>query len=210
MKPRFLLVVTICLLASAYWGYHNHLKFLNCQQRNQELIQELKLIAEDQSLSSSSPTLSEGNYFPLSLRLSALNTESINLDSEGTFLLIFISTSCPACVEVTLEIYSDLSHFKESGLMVVSISRDSPATLTNLISEKNWPLPLAYDSDGQLHRLFHISSLPSVVFIDKGIIKFKADALSLDRRWPELKTLLTESRQSQVIRSDRQLTPSGN
>ncbi|MGB9893866.1 MAG: redoxin domain-containing protein [Candidatus Saccharicenans sp.] len=209
MRSKFLPMVMICLLA-AYWGYHNHLKFLNCQQHNQELIQELKLMAEDRSPSSPSSTLSEGDFFPLSLRLPALNAESISLASGGTFLLIFISTSCPACVEVALEIYSDVSPFTESGLIIVSISRDSPATLSNLIKEKNWPLPLAYDSDGQLHRLFQISSVPSVVFIDKGKIKLKAEALSIDRRWSELKALLTESQESQGSEPGRPSPPSGS
>jgi len=48
-------------------------------------------------------------------------------------------------------------------------------------------MAVAHDTSGQLHQLFQIDGLPAVVLIEGGVIRIKANALSIDRRLPELK-----------------------
>jgi hypothetical protein len=84
--------------------------------------------------------------------------------------------------------------------LTLSLIGDRPVTLgtgeswqedlASLAAQGNWPMVIAHDSTGQLHRLFRISGLPSVVFIDRGMIKMKANALSIDRRLPELEEMI--------------------
>lgn len=188
IRLKILLPVFLFLLASIFWGYSNHLKFISCQQKNQELMKEIKSLSRDSQLTSL--FLNEGDRFNNPISLSLINDNPLNLVPEGTYLLIFISSSCPACLEVAQDLYADLSHFEEYGLTIASLSRDGPETLNRLISENHWPMPIAFDPGGKLHRLFKISGVPSIILIHQATVRLKADALSLDRKLPELKELL--------------------
>ncbi|MGB9907671.1 MAG: peroxiredoxin family protein [Candidatus Saccharicenans sp.] len=188
MKLKFLLPTVFFILATVFWGYSNHLKFSRCQQANQELMKEMKKITRESQ--SAAQFLNEGDSFSHPISLSLLNDHPLELLPEGTYLLIFISSTCPACLNVAQDLYADLSHFEEYGLRIVSLSRDGQEALKRLRSENHWPLPLAYDSAGRLHRLFSISGVPSIVLIHQATVRLKADAMSIDRKRPELKELL--------------------
>lgn len=176
------------LLLSVFWGYQNHRQFVRCREANQELMQELKKASS--LIKTEHRFLEEGGRLTAPLDLPLLDGQLLNLELTETCLLIFISTSCPACLEVALDIYSDFRQFEEKGLQIISVSRNSAQELASIAVERNWPMPIAHDSTGQLHRLFRIEGLPSVVLIESGVIRLIANALSIDRRLPELKEMI--------------------
>jgi len=197
MKNLKILVLLLpLLLLSAFWGYQNHLQFVRCQEANQQLIQELKKASKEGN--SARHFLEEGDKLTSPLILPLLGGPSLNLELTETCLLIFISTSCPACLEVALYIYSELRQYEERGLQIVSVSRNSAQDLTAVSVERNWPLPIVHDATGQLHRLLRIDGLPSVVLIERGTIRMKANALSIDRRLPELKAIISAASLAQT------------
>jgi len=177
------------LLLSVFWGYQNHRQFVSCRQANQELMQELKKAS---SLTKTEHRfLEEGDRLTAPPDLPLLDGRLLNLEITETCLLIFISTSCPACLEVALDIYSDFRQSEEKGLQIISVSRNSAQELAEISVERNWPMPIAHDSSGQLHRLLRIDGLPSIVLIEGGVIRLKANALSIDRKLPELREMIS-------------------
>ncbi len=180
----------ILLSLSLLWGYHNQTKFTRCYQFNQELLQELKLVSRTEK--PEEHFLDEGDSFEHSLNLSLIDDRSISLKAQEPCLLIFFDTTCPACLQATLELYSDFLQYEEQGLSIISVSRDRRENLIPLVSEINWPMSIAHDSTGQLHHLFRISSTPSIVFIGQKVVKLKATAMSIDRRLSEFHQVIAE------------------
>jgi peroxiredoxin len=185
---KILLPGIIFLALSFLWGYQNRAKFHRCYQLNQELLRELKEVSRDQK--TEWPFLDEGDSLDHSLTLSLIGDRPVTLGTGESCLLIFFDTACPACLQAAVDLYAGFLQYEERGLNIVSVSRARQEDLASLAAQGNWPMVIAHDSTGQLHRLFRISGLPSVVFIDRGMIKMKANALSIDRRLPELEEMI--------------------
>lgn len=49
--------------------------------------------------------LEEGDRLSTPLSLSLLDGQLVKLEPDETYLLIFISTGCPACLDVALDVY---------------------------------------------------------------------------------------------------------
>ncbi|HOM95153.1 MAG TPA: redoxin domain-containing protein [Candidatus Saccharicenans sp.] len=179
------------LIFSGWWGYKNYRRFEQCSEINQTLMNELKRAGGEVRTQKS--FLEEGDRLTFPLSLSLLDGQLIKLQPDETYLLIFISTGCPACLEIALDIYAELRPYEEKGLRVISISRNLVEELADLVSARNWPMAMAHDSTGQLHRLFQIDGLPSVILIKQGIIGIKANALSIDRKLPNLKEIIAKT-----------------
>ena len=173
------------LVLSSWWGYKNYHQFEQCQAINQKLMNELKKASGQ--VRAQKRFLEEGDRLSTPLSLSLLDGQLVKLDPDEKYLLIFISTGCPACLEIALDVYGELRPYEEKGLRIISISRNLVEELADLVSARNWPMAVAHDTSGQLHQLFQIDGLPAVVLIEGGVIRIKANALSIDRRLPELK-----------------------
>ncbi|MDD8030382.1 MAG: redoxin domain-containing protein [Acidobacteriota bacterium] len=189
---KVLLPGFILFSLSLLWGYHNRIQFNQCYQFNQELLQELKSVSRTEK--PEEHFLDEGDSFDHPLTLSLIDDRTVSLGAQDSCLLIFFETACPACLQAALELYLDFLPYEEQGLSIISVSRDLRENLLSLTSELNWPMAIAHDSTGQLHRLFRISSTPSIVFIGQGVIKLKANAMSIDRRLSEFHQVIAEVR----------------
>lgn len=184
-----LVILPLLTLVSLFWGYKNYQKLVICQEVNQDLMKSLR---EVNIIHKKSPFLEEGDALPFPLNFLTLDGQSVSLSENGTYLLIFISSTCLACLEVGLEIYSTVKEFENYGLDLISISRDEHDGLVRLMTEENWPTKLGQDQSGQLHRLFNIVGVPAIVLLHQGRVRLKADALSIDRQLPRLKGLLNQ------------------
>lgn len=176
------------LVLSSWWGYKNYHQFEQCQAINQKLMNELKKASGQ--VRAQKRFLEEGDRLSTPLPLSLLDGQLVKIEPDETYLLIFISTGCQACLEIALDVYGKVHRYEEKGLRIISISRNLVEELVDMTSARNWPMAVAHDTTGQLHRLFQIDGLPSVVFIEHGVIKLKANTLSIDRRLPELKEMI--------------------
>jgi len=184
-----LAIFAFLLLVSLFWGYKNYQKFVSCQEANEQLMKNLREVSLTPKRSS---FLEEGDALPSSLNLITLDGQPVSLAHTDTCLLIFITSTCPACLEVGLEIYSSVNEFENQGLGLISVSRDDHDSLVRLATEENWPMKLAQDRNGQLHQLFNLGGVPAMVLVHKGKVELKANALSIDRQLPRLKDLLNQ------------------
>ncbi|MBC7362346.1 MAG: redoxin domain-containing protein [Candidatus Aminicenantes bacterium] len=190
MKIKFLLVVLILLtLFSFFWGYKNYQKFIICQEANQDLMKSLK---EANIIHKKSLFLEEGEALSAPINFLTLEGQLVSPSENGTYLLIFISSTCSACLETGLEIYSTVKEFENYGLELIAISREAHDELVRIKKEENWPTKLAPDQSGQLHRLFNVVGVPAMVLLHQGRVQLKADALSIDRQLPRLKDILNQ------------------
>ncbi|HRD02908.1 MAG TPA: redoxin domain-containing protein [Candidatus Saccharicenans sp.] len=179
------------LVLSSWWGYKNYYRFEQCQAINQTLMNELKKASGQ--IRAQKSFLEEGDWLNTPLSLSLLDGQEVKLKPDETYLLIFISTGCPACLEIALDVYGEVDRYEEKGLRIISISRNLVEELADMASARNWPMVVAHDTTGQLHRLFQIDGLPSVILIRQGAIGIKANALSIDRKLPDLKEMIAET-----------------
>lgn len=191
-KKTIPILLFVLLLTSLFWGFHNGQKFKECLQANRELIHELKKAAGHQSRTDTR-FLREGDRFTESITLTLVDGQEWILQPGVVTLLIFISTTCPVCLETALSLFSELSPFQQQGLQIISVSRDPAKGLAGIVSQRNWPTPVVHDRQGQLYRLLRVSGEPFLVLIDRGLIRLKVEALALERRRPELPGLIAES-----------------
>lgn len=184
-----LVILTFLTLFSFFWGYKNYQKFIICQKANQDLMKSLREVGSAQMKKTS---FEKGEALPFPINIAILNGEPESFSENGTYLLIFINSACSACLETALEIYAAVKEYENSGLILLSLSRETPEELQRLILEKEWPIKLAHDEQGQLHRLFNITGVPAIILLHQGKVQVKADALSIDAQLPRLKDLLNQ------------------
>jgi len=105
--------------------------------------------------------------------LSQLDGQSWILEPELPTILIFISTTCPACLETALKVFSEASKFQPQGLQIISVSRNPAEDLSQMVRQRNWPMAVVLDRRGRLYRLFRVSAEPFLVLIDRGHVRLK-------------------------------------
>lgn len=128
-----------------------------CQKINQELMAEIKkgiYQAEGKNY------LEEGDSLDSPLILSSLDGQAVYLDINRVWFLMFISTSCPACLETAQDVYRELAGYQEKGLEIISLSRDIVEDLNELVKSKYWPIPEVRDASSQAYRLFRVGAEP--------------------------------------------------
>lgn len=185
------LLLFLLLSVSLFWGWGLRQKLNECQNINRELIEEIK--RRTYQTSQEKNYLKEGDRLDSLLTLSSLEGEKIYLDSNRVWLLIFISTACPSCLETAQDVFFELNRYQEKGLEIISVSRDIVEDLNELVRSGHWHIPVARDESGQTYRLFRVAAEPYFVLLERGQVRFKSDALNFERREAELEDLIKKA-----------------
>ncbi|MGC8893050.1 MAG: peroxiredoxin family protein [Candidatus Saccharicenans sp.] len=185
------LVLSLLLFVSLFWGWDLRQKLNDCQKINQELIEEIE--KKSYQTSEEKNYLKEGDSLDSFFALSSLEGKKIYLDSNRVWLLIFISTACPSCLETAQDVFYALNRYQKRGLEIISVSRDIIEDLNELVRSSHWHIPVARDESGQAYRLFRVATEPYFILLDRGQVRFKSDALNFERREAELEDLIKKA-----------------
>jgi peroxiredoxin len=61
------------------------------------------------------------------------------------------------------------THFQSQGLVILSITDEDPVKVDPFIGKMGYHPPVLFDSDGKVHKLFHVEGIPrSFVFNRDG------------------------------------------
>jgi len=186
-------LLSIILMALLFWGLNNRQKWQDCQRANREMMAELKKAVASTSSRHGQTFFQEGDEFQESVSLRLLDGQTWVLQPGTRTVLIFISTGCPACLEIALRVFLDVQEFQHHGVQIVSVSRDSEEDLTDMVGQRNWPLPVVHDREGRLYRMFRIAAEPVVVFIDCRLVKLRILPLEIDNRRAQLCEAIKQS-----------------
>ncbi|MDI6846209.1 MAG: redoxin domain-containing protein [Candidatus Saccharicenans sp.] len=185
--------LSIVLIASLFWGLNNWQKWQDCQRVNREMVAELKKATDSTSGRYGQTFLQEGDEFQESVSLRLLDDQTWVLQPGTRTVLIFISTGCPACLEMALRVFLDVQGFQHDGVQIVSVSRDLEEDLTEMVEQRNWPLPVVHDREGRLYRMFRVAAEPVVVFLDCRLVKLRIHPLEIDNRRAQLCEAIKQS-----------------
>jgi len=94
-------------------------------------------------------------------------------------LVSFWATWCPPCLQELPDLDAIYMRFQSQGLIVLSITMDTPSTLNRFFSRGTYRPPVLLDTDGTVTQKFHAEDLPvTYVFSRTG----KLAAKSIDTR----------------------------
>jgi peroxiredoxin len=182
------LLLFFLLIVSILWGYKNHLKIKDLLKTNQELIKVIR----EQSFQKNSQGVEQGDSVS-DFVIRTINNQNIYISKNQEVLLIFIDTSCQACIDSLIEIWNRVKKYQKFGLKIFAIGLSSEESLKEVQGKFQLPIPFAQDAFAQLHRRFGIKGAPSLVYIKNGLLRLSADPLSLDDKLTELTRLLEKS-----------------
>lgn len=87
-------------------------------------------------------------------------------------LLVFWATWCPHCRVEMPQINTLYKSFKESVLVFGINVEDENSRILKFISDYPMSFPILSDKNGDVSRLYNITSIPTLVFVDPdGIVK---------------------------------------
>ena len=176
-----ILIQFILLIITFIWGYNNYLKIRVLININEDL---MRIIREKTNVKFST-TFQKGNYIS-ELTIRTIENQNILLSKYVHSLLIFIDTSCNACLKVLRDIYKKVENYQNRGLIIIVIGMGSKETLKEFSDRLKLPIHYAQDPFAKLHRKFGIKGSLSWVYIKNGIIKIIADPFSYEKRVPQL------------------------
>lgn len=174
----------LLLFLSFFWGYKNHLKIKELIRTNQDLIKVIR----EQSFQGSSQIRIGDSVSDFNIR--TIDNQDIFISKNQKVLLIFIDTSCAACIDSLIKIWNGVKKYQELGLKIFAIGLGSEDSLKELKEKLQMPIFFAQDTFAQLHRKFGIKGSPSIVYIESGLLRLNADLFSLDEKLVELTKLL--------------------
>lgn len=93
---------------------------------------------------------------------------SCELAEEGPFVLAFLvepSSECADQIDVLEEVRP---RFEDDVQFAAVAIRGDHSDLNDLIRERGWELPVAYDHDGAIANAFAVAVCPTVTFVDQG------------------------------------------
>jgi len=89
-------------------------------------------------------------------------------DLRGNIVLVnFWSTSCALCRLEMSTLDAIYSRFGEDGIVILSITDEDASKVDLLVSPWGYRPPVLIDSNGAVHRMFHVESLPCTFVFDR-------------------------------------------
>lgn len=137
------------------------------------------------TVENSSMILKEGDHVP-DFTIKTINNQTISFHQNAQVLLLFIDTSCSACIEFMLDTYNKIRGYQSAGLIIIAVGLESEDNLKEFEKKSALPVYFAQDTFAKLHREFGIKSLMGLVYIENGVIRIIADQFALEKRLQEL------------------------
>ncbi|MEI9967540.1 MAG: TlpA disulfide reductase family protein [Terracidiphilus sp.] len=101
--------------------------------------------------------------------LKDLNRKSWTLSQlRGKIVMVnFWATWCPPC-RVEMPILDAIyTHYQNEGLVILSITDETPLTVVPFLTGKTYNPPVLIDSNGAVHKQFHILGIPKTYVFDR-------------------------------------------
>lgn len=99
-------------------------------------------------------------------------------------LLIFWASGCPACREQTPTFQEAFDRTKKKDLRVMAINigmKETLASAKQYATEKRLTLPIYFDSDHSVTKLFNVASTPTILLLDRnGKVVSKGNEIDID------------------------------
>ncbi|MGA3079918.1 MAG: TlpA disulfide reductase family protein [Terracidiphilus sp.] len=87
---------------------------------------------------------------------------------RGKIVMVnFWATWCPPCRLEMPDLDLIYTHFQPQGLVVLAVTDESPFTAGSFIAKANYHLPVLLDSDRKVHKMFHITGIPTTFIFDR-------------------------------------------
>jgi peroxiredoxin len=87
---------------------------------------------------------------------------------RGKIVLInFWATWCPPCILEMPDLDVIYTHYQSQGLVVLSITDEDPVKVNPFISRMGYHPPVLLDTDGKVHKLFHITGIPKTYVFNR-------------------------------------------
>jgi thiol-disulfide isomerase/thioredoxin len=87
---------------------------------------------------------------------------------RGKIVLVnFWATWCPPCRLEMPDLDALYTHFQSQGLVVLSITSEEAFKVNSVIAPWGYHPPVLLDTDGKVHKLFHITGIPTTFVFDR-------------------------------------------
>jgi len=99
---------------------------------------------------------------------------------RGKIVLVnFWATWCPPCRLEMPDLDIIYTHFQSQGLVILSITDEDAFKVVSAIGSWNYHPPVLFDTDGKVHKLFHVEGIPRTFVFDR---EGKLVAVAIDQR----------------------------
>lgn len=87
---------------------------------------------------------------------------------RGKIVMVnFWATWCPPCREEMPILDAIYTHYQNEGLVVLSITDETPLTVVPFLTGKSYNPPVLIDSNDAVHKQFHIIGIPKTYVFDR-------------------------------------------
>jgi thiol-disulfide isomerase/thioredoxin len=88
---------------------------------------------------------------------------------KGKIVLVnFWATWCPPCRTEMPILNAIYTHYENEGLVVLSITDESPLTVVPFLQGKDYNPPVLTDTNDAVHKQFHILGIPKTFIFDRN------------------------------------------
>jgi thiol-disulfide isomerase/thioredoxin len=105
------------------------------------------------------------------VRLTTINGGAATLDKfrSSRIIIMVFSAECPHCLRM-LSVFEAMNRKYGNALKFIALSISNPDTTEKLVSEMPYSFQVFVDKNNELKRVLRISALPTILFVDTGLV----------------------------------------